>query len=224
VSDNVSSYGVFGYTPGNSSNFGAALYGDAPNGGWALRANGFAEVTRNLFVDGDLNVVGNKNFVTPHPTDPSKEIVFTALEGPESGTYFRGTGRITRGNATIDVPESFRDVSAADGMTVQLTPIGDLAVLAVVSEGLDRIEVRGSMDVQFHYMVNGIRAGFEDHQTITDNKQFVPRGANDTLLMGMPAEAVRRLKANGVLNADGSVNLRVAHEMGWDQHPGWNHP
>jgi hypothetical protein len=200
------------------------VYGDAPFGGFALAAHGNALVTASLYVNGGLSVVGNKNFVTPHPTDPSKEIVFTALEGPESGTYFRGTGQITGGRATIEVPESFRDVSAADGMTVQLTPIGDLAVLAVVSEGLDRIEVRGSMDVQFHYMVNGIRAGFEDHQTITDNKQFVPRGANDTLLRGMPAEAVRRLKANGVLNADGSVNLRVAHEMGWDQRPGWDHP
>ncbi|WP_379989334.1 hypothetical protein [Dokdonella soli] len=182
-----------------------------------MYVNGYA------FFAGSLNVVGSKNFVTPHPTDPSKEIVFTALEGPESGTYFRGSGQITRGSATIDVPESFRDVSAADGITVQLTPIGDLAVLAVVSEDLNHIEVRGSMDVKFHYLVNGIRAGFEDHQTITANKQFVPRGANDTLLGGMPAEAVRRMKANGVLNADGSVNLRVAHDMGWDQRPDWNH-
>lgn len=220
------SFGVYGYTPSatNSISSGAGVYGDAPYGGFALVAHGNALVTANLFVNGGLAVVGNKNFVTPHPTDPSKEIVFTALEGPESGTYFRGTGQITGGLATIEVPESFRDVSTANGMTVQLTPIGDLAILAVVSEGLNRIEVRGSMDVRFHYLVNGIRAGFEDHQTITDNTHFVPRDGNDILFKDLPAEAVRRLKANGVLNVDGSVNLRVAHDMGWDQLPAWNHP
>ena len=206
--------GVYGYATGLNGTGVFAAAGDS--NAYGLYVFGYA------FFNGSLNVVGSKNFVTPHPTDPSKEIVFTALEGPESGTYFRGSGQITRGSATIDVPESFRDVSAADGITVQLTPIGDLAILAVVSEDLNRIEVRGSMDVKFHYLVNGIRAGFEDHQTITDNKQFVPRGANDTLLRSMPTEAVRRLKANGVLNADGSVNLRVAHDMGWDRSATWN--
>lgn len=206
--------GVYGYATGFNGTgvFAAAGDGNA----YGLYVSGYA------FFGGSLNVVGDKNFVTPHPTDPSKQIVFTALEGPESGTYFRGSGRITHGSATIEVPEAFRDVSAADGMTVQLTPIGDLAILAVVSEGLDRIEVRGSQDVRFHYMVNGVRAGFEDHQSIIDNKQFVPRNAHDTLLASMPAEVVRRLKANGILHADGSVNLRVAHDLGWDLRADWS--
>jgi hypothetical protein len=29
------------------------------------------------------------------------------------------------------------------------------------------------------------------------------------------------LKANGILNPDGSVNLETAHRLGWDQQESW---
>ena len=40
---------------------------------------------------------GIKSFVQPHPADASKEIRFVCLEGNESGTYFRGSGRVVGG-------------------------------------------------------------------------------------------------------------------------------
>ena len=39
---------------------------------------------------GDYGGNGAKYFVEPHPTDPTKMIKYVSLEGPESGTYFRG--------------------------------------------------------------------------------------------------------------------------------------
>jgi hypothetical protein len=164
---------------------------------------------------------GAKYFVEPHPTDPTKEIRYVCLEGPEAGTYFRGTARIRGGVATIEVPEDFRIVTSESGLTVQVTPNGDLAMLACVSKDLNRIVVKGSADVEFDYMVNGVRRAFADHQPIVENQMFVPRSKDDTFAKALPAESVRRLVANGTLNEDGTVNEETAHRLRWDEHPEW---
>ncbi|MBI1744105.1 hypothetical protein HYR54_13710, partial [Candidatus Acetothermia bacterium] len=56
---------------------------------------------------GDLFVTGTKSFVQDHPTDPTKQIVYVALEGGEAGTYVRGTGQLVNGEAVIELPEHF---------------------------------------------------------------------------------------------------------------------
>jgi hypothetical protein len=193
-------------------------------GSFALHADGIAEFSNFVAVLGDLNVIGSKNFVAPHPTDPSKQIAFAALEGPESGTYFRGTGRLVGGYAEVDVPESFRLVSAEDGLTVVATASGAPAAIACVSRSLERVEFRGTADVEFDYVVHGVRAGFSDRDVIQPNRLFVPRRLSDARLAQLPAEAVRRLKANRILNDDGSVNEETAKRMGWDQRADWNAP
>ena len=91
------------------------------------------------------------------------------LEGPESGTYFRGSAHVAGGFAKIAVPESFRAVTDDKNITVQLTPTGGLAVLACIRKGLDEIVVQGSSDVEFDYMVNGVRRAYKDFEVIRDN-------------------------------------------------------
>ena len=157
-----------------------------------------------------LRRYGRKYFVEPHPTDPSKEIRYVCLEGREAGTYFRGTGKIVNGFASIEVPEDFRMVTAERGLTVVATPVGGLAMLAAIHQGLDKIVIQGSSDVEFNYMVNGVRKAFENHEPISENRDFIPSSADDTrLVASLPAESVRRLKANGTLNGDGSINSRL---------------
>jgi hypothetical protein len=73
-------------------------------------------------------------------------------------------------------------------------------------------------------VVHGVRAGFSDRDVIQPNRLFVPRRLSDSRLAQLPAEAVRRLKANGILNDDGSVNEETAKRMGWDQRADWNAP
>jgi hypothetical protein len=148
-------------------------------------------------------------------------IRYVCLEGPEVGTYFRGSGRIVGGLATVEVPESFRMVTSDMGITVQLTPVGDLALLAVMSSSLDRIVVRGSRDVEFHYMVNGVRKAFPDHEAIQENDFFIPRWPNDSRLAHLPPENLDRLKHNGTLNPDGTLNMDTVRRLGWDKRPGW---
>lgn len=168
-----------------------------------------------VFAFGSLGATGSKSFVQPHPRDPSREIRFVSLEGNETGTYFRGTGRIVNGRAVIEVPEEFRLTTAVEGLTVQLTPVGGLALLAVESQDLQAIQVLGSADVAFHYFVNGVRRGFEETRVVTGNRTFVPR------LRGVPfgeylPEAVRRmLVENGTLNDDFTPNEGTAARMGW---------
>src|SRR5262249_51656211 len=98
-------------------------------------------------VYGNLLVSGNKSFVEPHPSDPNKMVADVALEGPEAGTYFRGSGRIVDGIATIQVPEDFRIVTDEKGLTIQVTPIGEPSTIWCVRKSLDTIELRGTADV-----------------------------------------------------------------------------
>lgn len=88
------------------------------------------------------------------------------VEGNEAGTYFRGSAQLRDGVAVIEVPEEFRLVTEAEGLTVQLTPMGRNAGLWVEAQDLDRIVVRGERDAAFHYFVNGVRSGYAGFQAI----------------------------------------------------------
>ncbi len=168
---------------------------------------------------GNYGGTGAKYFVEPHPDDPTKIIKYVSLEGPESGTYFRGKGKFQRGVARISVPEDFRIVTANEGLSIQVTPIGEMATVAVLNVGLDGIVVRGSRDVEFFYTVNGVRKAYADHQPIVDAEdggEFMPLTA-DFKMPEYSAELKRRLIHNGTYNADGTPNMETAHKLGWDR-------
>jgi hypothetical protein len=156
-----------------------------------------------------------KQFVDPHPTDPTKTIHYVSLEGPEAGTYFRGTGLTVRGQAVIEVPDHFRWVTQEEGMTVQLTPVGELAMMAVISQDLSRIVVRSSKDVAFHYLVQGIRPAHRDFHPVIDGGEYAPQSATDRMKESWPAWTKQRLVENGTFNADGTVNMETAERVGW---------
>ena len=107
--------GVLGYN-GDSTTCG--VWGGAGTSGTTNWAGFFA---------GDLGASGAKPFVEPHPTEAGTVIRYVALEGPEAGTYFRGKGQFVGRSAVINVPESFRLVTDPEGLTIQVTPIGDFA-------------------------------------------------------------------------------------------------
>jgi len=130
-----------------------------------------------LDVAGDFVASGTKSFVEPHPFDPTKEIRFVCLEGNEAGTYFRGEGWLAGGVAILTVPEEFALVTEAEGLTVQLTPHGPGADLWVSEKGLDRIVVRGQVDVGFDYFVNGVRHGYAGFQVVRDRARATSNAA-----------------------------------------------
>jgi len=208
--------GVMGLTSDNVNDVGAVV-GLFLNSAGTLGA--FGELgysfTTAVHGDGNLVITGTKSFVTPHPTDAAKMIDYVSLEGPEAGTYFRGTAQIVSGMAVISVPDHFAMVTDEEGLTVQLTPVGSAANMYIVSEDLNQIVVRANRDVKFHYQVNGIRSAFKDHQPIAENTSFVPRSANTPMTAGLAEAQIQALISNGTLNADRTVNLQTAARLGW---------
>lgn len=168
---------------------------------------------------GDVACAGCvKSFVDPHPTDPTKEIHYVSLEGNEAGTYFRGTAQTVDGNYVINVPEDFKMVTDAEGLTVQLTPVGSPATMYVVSEDLDQIVVNSSRDVKFHYLVQGIRPAFKNFKPIQDNMTaFLPQTPSGRMPAGWTEWMKARLIANGTYNPDGTINMTTAERVGWAQ-------
>lgn len=205
--------GVLGIT---DSEEGTGVYGLANNDygegvkGWTPSPDGYG-----VYSDGNFKCTGLKMFSQPHPTDASKEIRFVCLEGNESGTYFRGTSKLQNGEAVIEVPEEFRLVTEPEGLTVQCTPSGP-AQIWYEKMSLEQIVVRGDMDVEFHYFVNGVRRGFTDIKLVRENHAWVPEFRGKPFGMQFP-EALRKiLVENGILNADFTPNESMASKMGWE--------
>ncbi len=208
-------YGVFGEHFGS----GIGVLGKASGStGIGVLGNANGSGSFGVLAGGNLGATGTKSFVDPSPSDPSKQIAYVALEGPEAGTYFRGTGHFVNGVATIDVPQTFRDVTDPNGLSIQVTPIGDYANVAVRSIDLNHIALKATADVDFYYTVNGVRLGYAGYNPLQPDTVFVPRSATDTLPDYLNAVQKQHLIDTGVYHADGTVNLTTAHAMGWDAH------
>ncbi len=175
---------------------------------------------------------GDKHWVNPDPEDPSKSIVYTTLEGWESGTYFRGKAELKNGKAVITLPEHFRKVTSPDHeITVQVTPRSmDSQGLAVIKSTNSEIVVGelygGKGNYEFDYLVQGVRLGYEDHEPTIDNVDYVPFQGNQSLLDdsewttqewydNQSAGLKKIFKNNGTLKADGKINEDLFKEKGW---------
>ena len=188
--------GLYGYSSGSGfavdgwSNSGRAIYGHSSSG-WAGYFTGgkgvYMEgnvgigttnpteklhVVGNLYVDGDIIKSGSCGFFEDHPFDPTREIVYVSLEGPEAGTYICGTAQLGNGETVIDLPEHFSLVTSDEGLTVQLTPIGEWLELYVVERSAQQIIIReaNGKDGEFDYIVQGVRKGYENHQVVRDKQ------------------------------------------------------
>ena len=170
-----------------------------------------------VFSGGHIGAVGTKAFLDPHPTDPSRAIGYVSLEGPEAGTYFRGRARFQNGMARIPVPEHFRLVTDAEGLTVQITPIGVMASFAVLKMDLNEIVVQASRNVEFSYLVQGVRATYKDLDPFRGSAEFRPRSADANLPAWLSPAQQRLLIQNGTYREDGTVNTETARRLGWDR-------
>lgn len=211
-------YGVANAPSGAASRGIVGCVKDAP--GLSVLACGFIAqsdglATYGLFSYGNTGASGAKSFVEPHPHDPNKVIRYVALEGPEAGTYFRGRARLRDGVAVIEVPESFRLVSDEEGLTVHLTPLRAALPLAVESVDLSRVVVRAPRDVEFFYVVHGVRKSFKGWEAIADGAEYRPAGLHETMPGFLAPEQRKALVKNGTYNEDGTVNRATAERAGW---------
>lgn len=203
LADSTTGTGVYGFVnTATGTNYGVM--------GGTASASGYG-----LYASGKFAATGTKNFIQPHPADPSKEVHFICLEGNEAGTYFRGSASIEHGTAVIAVPEEFRLVTETEGLTIVATPVGANTTVWIESQDLNKIVVHAGVDVKFNYMVNGVRRGFAKYEPIHDNVSFVPKVRGRAFGTQYPEDLRRVLVQNGILNPDFTPNEDVARSMGW---------
>jgi hypothetical protein len=128
----------------------------------------------------DFYCNGTKYFVEDHPTDLNKEIIYACLEGSEVGTYYRGSAQLINGEAIVLLPEHFGFVTTENNLTAQVTPRGNCNGLYVEFVSTQKLVVKelqgGKSNVQFDYLIQGIRKGYENHDVIRDKKHRVKKG------------------------------------------------
>jgi len=129
---------------------------------------GTTSPSQKLHVVGNIYKTGTVSFVEDYPNDPSKRIVYISLEGPEAGTYIRGTADCEDNEVVIIFPEHFRLVTSENGATAQLTPRLQSMDLFIKELTNEKLIVGCGIDGTFDYFVNGIRHGYENHQVIQE--------------------------------------------------------
>ncbi len=160
-------------------NHGALWVADAagnPQAGMIVDGDGRGEVWADL-----------KYFRVPDPDDPTRDIWYGCIEGPELAMYVRGTARLVNGRARIELPDHFRKLADEQGMTVQLTPLSpDSKGLCVVRKSLDGIEVAELLNrrgnYEFDWRVEAVRKEHRDFQVYRSWDEALPGGID-------PAEA-----------------------------------
>jgi hypothetical protein len=180
-------------------------------GAYAVYGEGAAHFTGGV-------VAPTSTVAQPHPLDASKEIDYSALTGPRSEVYFRGTADISKGMTTITVPDDFALVASPDSYSTLVTPVGAMASVAVVSEDANGIVVQASKDVTIHYVVYAERKLFRGQQAVVANTHFRPF-FEGRYFSNMPDVYQQMMIKNGTLNPDHTVNTEKARAVGWTLFP-----
>jgi hypothetical protein len=154
----------------------------------------------DVFVGDDFLVSGTKSFVQEDPADPSRTIVYACLEGPEAGTYQRGVGHLVGGRAMIELPDHFAKVTADQGLTVQLTPVGEWLQLYVIEKSPDRIVVAeaSGREGSFDYLIQGVRKGYENYQVVRGREEIpgLGRQEENRTIQGGPSGTESQVSAD----------------------------
>jgi len=116
------------------------------------------------------NVVGAKSFVIQHPLYQDRYLVHACLEGPESGVYYRGKGRVYQSNnCEIELPLYFSKLTLESSATVSINqyidyndepPLYKAQLMATnIKNGKFKVfQIEGNQEVTFNWMVFAARA------------------------------------------------------------------
>ncbi|HEX5625099.1 MAG TPA: hypothetical protein VFX48_03705, partial [Saprospiraceae bacterium] len=126
-----------------------------------------------LYLNGTQSVLtaNVKNFWMDHPKDPTKEIWYACIEGPEAAAYERGTAKLVNGEAFVPFSEHFELVINPATMTVVITPGSaeseGIAVIEKTAKGFRVKELRqGKGNYNFDWEVKAVRNGYENYKPV----------------------------------------------------------
>jgi hypothetical protein len=112
-----------------------------------------------------------KHFVIDHPLAPEdKQLLHSAIEGPESAVYYRGEAYLSDGVATVTLPDYFETLTRREGRTVLLTPKfegdAEVSMLAAseIKGGAFTVKTvdRRNPAQGFYWEVKAVRADIEE--------------------------------------------------------------
>lgn len=141
--------GVEGY-----SSSGHGIYGYSGSG-----YSGYFSGGDGVYISGDLQATGSKNFVIDHPLDPENKILrHSAIEAPAMKNIYDGAVVLdAKGEAVVALPEYFEALNR--DFLYQLTAVGDYAPIYVKEEIKDNAFViaGGKPGMKVCWLVTGIR-------------------------------------------------------------------
>jgi hypothetical protein len=154
-------------------------------------AGSFAAVGKGGY---KINGNGSVSFVQNDPTDPARQIVYTAPEGDEVAVYTRGEAKLLNGEARVALGKTFGWVANPDlGLTANVTARGP-AVLYVASVTPQELVVRSDdpagAGAVFDYMVWGLRIGFEERPVVQpkEHESPIPNLSQDAAILSAHPE------------------------------------
>jgi hypothetical protein len=144
---------------GNAGGIGIDAEGGAGANG---ATNGLAgKFTGDVLIDGNLNVLGTKNFKIDHPLDPENKYLYhAAIESSEVLNIYSGNVRLdATGAATVKLPEWFEALNK--DFRYSLTPIGAPAQGLYIAEEVSnsRFKIAGGLPgAKVSWQVTGVRS------------------------------------------------------------------
>lgn len=143
---------------------------------WQENPQGIIEARMYVKANGSSRIEARqKNFKVPDPDDPSLDIWYQCIEGPEAAMYTRGTGEMVNGEARIVFPDHFRKLAASQGITVTLQPRSrqsrGLGCDEVSTNGFTVFELKdGKGSYSFDWEAKAVRQGYEDYQVMEQRR------------------------------------------------------
>ncbi|MFH1477042.1 MAG: hypothetical protein ABIH24_06095 [Verrucomicrobiota bacterium] len=165
------------YANGSQTNVAIGMQANAQSGTERIaighnvtnEVDGTAVIRGHLYLDGNTGILYRatfgsgawqaKTFEIDHPLDPENKILrHYCMEGPQVWNVYAGNVQLVNGQAIVQLPDYYSALNLVGSEIYSLTPIGELALLAVGAE-VDRncFTIIGNRDIKISWTIKVLR-------------------------------------------------------------------
>ncbi len=164
---------------GNGICFVKGLSTDANRGFMGVAgSNGFVQASMKVDEMGN-GIIEAHQFVTKMTSHSrsGEDVNYGVVQGPEAALYLRGTAKLQKGRAKINLPDHFRINADEGSMTVQITPLSSktygLAVIEKTNKGFVVEEfMNGQGNFEFDWEIKCKKKGWTQFEV--NHKMEIP--------------------------------------------------